>query len=179
MYKTTFSLAVFQILYDHCQAGPSLDQLDAAEGMDVIIKGNIMGNVNIYHTEGNGEGGCCCGCDCDDHEHDPTADNGDPEEPITVPDDDGDDGDDGDDMIDYCDYVEHAEAGPFKDFASTLDWDMHGFVTDWNWLEPQDVRIDSDFIVYVYQNICCIHLNESIDMMLSRGGFYFRELFDY
>jgi len=56
---------------------------------------------------------------------------------------------------------------------------VQGFITDWNWEEPQDVRITPEFIVYIYDNICCPHLNESIDMMLSRGGFYFRELLAY
>jgi len=110
-----------------------MDQLDAAEAMDIIIKGTVMGDVNIYHTEGNGDGGCCC----DNHDHDPTADNGDPDEPITIPDDNGNDDNGGDETpIDYCDYVVHAPQNNFKDLAATLDWDMHGFVTDWNWLEP-------------------------------------------
>lgn len=82
-----------------------------------------------------------------------------------------------------CDY--RGLYGPLPDksqeqeLAEANNWDMHGFVTDWNWLEPQDTRINEDFIVYIYETICCLHLNESIDMMLTRGGFYPDELAVY
>jgi hypothetical protein len=60
-----------------------------------------------------------------------------------------------------------------------LGWDFWDYITDWNWLEPQDTRMDEDFMVFIYENICCWELNTSVDMMMTRGGFYFDELEDY
>jgi hypothetical protein len=56
---------------------------------------------------------------------------------------------------------------------------MLGFITDWNWLEPQDTRITEEFVVYIYETICCRDLNETVDNMLTRGGFFLDELFGY
>ena len=58
---------------------------------------------------------------------------------------------------------------------------MLGFITDWNWLELNimDPRITEEFVIYIYQTICCRDLNLTIDAMLSRGGFFIYELFDY
>lgn len=36
-----------------------------------------------------------------------------------------------------------------------------------------------DFMIFIYETICCWELNTSIDLMLTRGGFYLYELFEY
>jgi hypothetical protein len=56
---------------------------------------------------------------------------------------------------------------------------MHGFITDWANNHQGDTRITSEFIAYIYDVICCRHLNESIDMLLTANGFFIYELEEY
>jgi hypothetical protein len=81
--------------------------------------------------------------------------------------------------MDQCDYRQNAPQSPHSDLAENLNWDMLGFITDWNWLEPQDNRITEEYVVYIYETICCRDLNETVDNMLTRGGFFLDELFEY
>jgi len=65
------------------------------------------------------------------------------------------------------------------ELAEEHDWDMHGFITDWGLNHPTDTRISREFITYIYDVICCQHLNESIDTMLTKKGFTIDELESY
>jgi hypothetical protein len=86
--------------------------------------------------------------------------------------------------MDVCDHRENAynvdwDGSEEQTLAEELGWDYWDFTTDWNWLEPQDTRMTEDFMVFIYETICCYELNTSIDLMLTRGGFYLYELFEY
>merc|ERR1712038_1126207 len=150
---------------------------DDVSGM-VTFNGPIRGDVNIYYEEHTHEY-----CDENCEESDWHGESG------SSFDDDSDNGqsgsgNEGDNDLERCDYVQRAEQSPqspHKDLAAELDWDMLGFITDWNWLEVNimDPRITEEFVIYIYQTICCRDLNLTIDAMLSRGGFLIYELFAY
>lgn len=64
-----------------------------------------------------------------------------------------------------------------------MRWETHGFLTDWLFQSDEyplpDERLTEDVIVYVYGAACCRELNQSIDLMLTRGGWTYDELETY
>ena len=182
MYKSTITLAMLEVLT--CQGirigieqqEPDVDVIpDDVSGM-VTFNGPIRGDVNIYYEEHTHE---CCDENCEESSwddlsgssFDDTSDNG-----------QSGSGNEGDNDLERCDYVQRAEQSPqspHKDLAAELDWDMLGFITDWNRDNNQDPRITEEFVIYIYQTICCRDLNLTIDAMLSSNGFFIYELFAY
>lgn len=59
-------------------------------------------------------------------------------------------------------------------------WETHGFLNDYLYRDDSNYQVDDrlteDFIIYIYDVACCKELNYSIDLMLTRGGFFMDEL---
>jgi len=158
-------------------------------GTVINFEGTHNGDVNIYINNS------CCSqdqtCDCGDG-GDLVIDNGEPGEIRFEGNGGGNDGqpnegndgqhDDGEGKVDQCRYEDYplqtqfTGNQEFRELAKENNWDMHGFITDWANNHPTDTRITSEFIAYIYDVICCRHLNESIDMLLTANGFFIDEL---
>jgi len=62
------------------------------------------------------------------------------------------------------------------DIAAENGWDMIGFLSDYTHYDPQDGRIDDEFIVHMYDIVCCEDLRESIEARMRLHDFSIEDL---
>jgi hypothetical protein len=63
--------------------------------------------------------------------------------------------------------------------AAENGYDMIGFIADYTHYEPQDERINDEFIVDMYDIICCKDLIEAVGAIMRLNEFSFDDLLDY